>query len=179
MKATIVARYARLVASLPIVSALSRPAFEHLEHPVGDDEASDDVCGCEYDGHETDDPRQRVLVVEASDEHRTDDHDSVDRVRSGHERRVQERRHLRDHLEAEEDREREDRDLEDEQRSVTHRAMGRTASRLPPPWVGFGVPPPSRPTLPHEPLRVCVSSVPIRRTRVHPLLTPPAPPPCA
>ena len=58
---------------------------------------------------------QRVLVVDAGDEHRADDHDPVDRVRARHQRRVQQRRHLRDHLEAEEDREHEDRQLEDEQ----------------------------------------------------------------
>src|SRR5205823_10417614 len=46
--------------------------------------------------------------------------DAVDRVRPGHERRVQERRHLRDHLEAEEDREDEDRDLEYEKGVVAH-----------------------------------------------------------
>ena len=48
----------------------------------------------------------------ARDDHRADDHDPVDRVRARHQRRVQHRRHLRDHLEAEEDREHEHRHLE-------------------------------------------------------------------
>ena len=55
------------------------------------------------------------LCGEPEHEHRADDHDAVDRVRARHQRRVQHRRHLRDHLEAEEDREHEDRHLEDEQ----------------------------------------------------------------
>src|SRR5581483_3728540 len=46
--------------------------------------------------------------------------DPVDRVRARHQRRVQQCRHLRDHLEAEEDGEHEDRHLEDQQGVVTH-----------------------------------------------------------
>src|SRR2546423_7279139 len=122
MKATIVARYARSVAILLIALLRSAAALEHLEHPVGDDEAADDVRGGQHDGDEADHGRGRVLVTEPGDEHRADDHDPVDRVRPGHERRVQERRHLRDHLEAEEDRKHEDRHLEDEQQSVAHAA---------------------------------------------------------
>src|SRR6266850_2235778 len=128
-KVTIVARYARFVASLPTVVLHGRLALpEHLEHAIGDDEAADDVCRREHDGDEADDERERVLVAEAGDEHRSDNHDPVDRVRAGHQRRVQQRRHLRDHLEAEEDREDQDRQLEDEQRRVAHAA---TSSR----WV--------------------------------------------
>src|SRR5262249_47625192 len=94
--------------------------LEHFEHAVGDDEAADDVRRREHDCDEADDPRERALVRLAEHEHRADDDNAVDRVRPRHQRRVQQRRHLRDHLEAEEDREHEDRDLEDEQRVVTH-----------------------------------------------------------
>ena len=47
--------------------AASRRAalLEHLEHPVGDDEAADDVGRAEHDGDEADDPRQRVRVGRA------------------------------------------------------------------------------------------------------------------
>src|SRR5689334_1112424 len=41
-------------------------------------------------------------------------HDSVDRVRTRHQRRVQHRRHFRDHLETDEDGQHEDRDLADQ-----------------------------------------------------------------
>src|SRR5438105_3098677 len=120
MKATIVARYARSVATRPIVLLRRLAPLEHLEHSVGDDEAADDVRRRERHGDEADDRRQRVLVAEARDEHGPDDHDPVDRVRAGHQRGVEERRHLRDHLEAEEDREHEDRHLEDEQEAMAH-----------------------------------------------------------
>ncbi len=89
---------------------------EHLEHAIGDEEAADDVDRREHDGDE----RERLLetrVGRARDQHRPDEHDAVDRVRAGHERRVQERRHARDELEAEEDREREDRQAGDEARA--------------------------------------------------------------
>ena len=57
--------------------------------------------------------RERLLerrVGRAGDEHRADEDDAVDRVRPRHERRVQQRRHARDELEAEEDGEDEDGD---------------------------------------------------------------------
>src|SRR5262249_17868711 len=99
---------------------LLRPlaALEHLEHPVGDDEAADDVGGGEHDGDEAEDPGERALVGLAEHDHRADDHDAVDRVRPRHQRCVQQRRHLRDHLDPEEDREHEDGHLEDENRVV-------------------------------------------------------------
>ena len=62
------------------------------------------------------------MCGEPEHEHRADDHDPVDRVRPRHQRRVQQRRHLRDHLDPEEDREHEDRHLENQNRVVTHAA---------------------------------------------------------
>src|SRR5947209_15496682 len=94
--------------------------LEHLEHAVGHDEAADDVRGAEHDGEEAHDPHERPLVTDAEHEHRADDDDPVDRVRARHQRRVQQCRHLRDHLEAEKDGEHEDRHLEDQQGVVTH-----------------------------------------------------------
>src|SRR6266498_5696818 len=48
MKATIVTRYAKAIASALLIRPSSRP-FEHPEHPVGDDEAADDVHRPERD----------------------------------------------------------------------------------------------------------------------------------
>src|SRR6266542_2332115 len=116
MKATIVTRYARAIASALLIRPSSRP-FEHPEHPVGDDEAADDVHRPERDRCESDDANPRGLVREPRDDDRADQDDAVDRVRPGHERCVQHRRHLRDHLEADEDGEHEHRELDDDQRS--------------------------------------------------------------
>ena len=101
-----------------------RPPLEHLEHPVGDEPAADDVRGREHHRHEADGLRERV-VGEAEDDDRAHDDDAVDEVRPRHQRRVQHRRHLRDHLEAEERREHEDRQLDDE-REVGHAARLRS-----------------------------------------------------
>src|SRR6266540_6994945 len=57
-------------------------------------------------------------MVRAHDDDRADDHDPVDCVRARHERRVQQRRHLGDDLEADEGGEHEDRELGHE--LVTH-----------------------------------------------------------
>src|SRR5437764_1388992 len=65
MNATIVARYARSVATRPIVLLGRVAPLEHLEHAVGDDEAADDVGRGERHRDESDDRRQRVLVAEA------------------------------------------------------------------------------------------------------------------
>ena len=140
--------------------------LEHLEHPVGDDEAADDVRRPEHDREEADDPVEGVLVRRAEDDHRADDDDAVDGIGARHQRRVEQRRHLRDHLDAEEDREHEDRQLENEQRVVAHRAEplaaapNRPVDLDPPPWVGLAVPPPSRSTLPAKFAPVCDRTVP-------------------
>ena len=68
-------------------------------------------------------PVSRSGSAIAGDEQRADDDDAVDRVRARHQRRVQQRRHLRDHLDAEEDREHEDRQLDDELRVMAHAVL--------------------------------------------------------
>src|SRR5689334_3142043 len=83
------------------------PALEHLEHPVGDHVAADDVHRRERDGDERQDLRDGVGRLDG-DEHRADEDDAVDGVRARHQRRVQRRRDLRDDGEAAQDREDED-----------------------------------------------------------------------
>ena len=62
----VVAHGAYVPCRPPRVDRLRRLAFlEHLEHPVGDDEAADDVRRREHDGDEADHPRERVRVGEA------------------------------------------------------------------------------------------------------------------
>ena len=90
-----------------------RPALEHVEHPVGHEEAADHVHRPEDDRDEREDLLER-RVGGAGDDHRADEDDPVDRVRPRHERRVQERRHAADQLEAEQRGEREDREAGDE-----------------------------------------------------------------
>src|SRR4029077_20581609 len=81
--------------------------LEHREHPVGHDEAADDVRRAEHDRQEPED-RAEGATDRAGHEHRADDHDPVDRVRAAHQWGVQSRRHLRNDFEADEDREDED-----------------------------------------------------------------------
>ena len=59
---------------------------------------------------------QEGVVGLAEHDDRADDDDAVDEVRPRHQRRVQHRRHLRDHLDPEEDREHEDGQLDHEAR---------------------------------------------------------------
>ena len=87
-----------------------RLADEHAEHPVGDHEAADDVDRAEGDRDRADRLLERVVGVAEHDQAAEHD-DAVDRVGLRHQRRVQGRRHLRDHLEADEGGEHEDRDL--------------------------------------------------------------------
>src|SRR4029079_469086 len=64
----------------------------------------DHIRGAEDDREEP--KREPERTADGSrHEHRADDDDPVDRVRAGHERRVERRRDLRDDLEAHEDRE--------------------------------------------------------------------------
>src|SRR4029078_8053628 len=87
--------------------------LEHLEHPVGDEEAADDVDGAERDGDDEDDLVQRARLL--ADEHEAaEQHDAVDGVRAGHERRVQRVGHLGDDQEADEAGEHDDRELGDD-----------------------------------------------------------------
>src|SRR5207247_10095405 len=74
----------RSSTALPEGSPFFLPLLEHLQHAVRDDEAAHDVRGSQYYGDQPDDTGERGLVVEAGDEHRTDDDDAVDRVRPRH-----------------------------------------------------------------------------------------------
>src|SRR6185312_3241092 len=92
--------------------------FEHLQHPVGHEEATDDVDRAEHDRHGPGDLRERVRSFRTDHQQPAEQHDSVNRVGARHQRRVQHRRHLRDHLEADEHGEHEDRDLVDERHTA-------------------------------------------------------------
>src|SRR6266508_3540869 len=116
MKATIVTRYAKAIASL--LDIWPPASFEHSQHAVGDDESAHDIHRPEGDCDERDDADPRRQMRETGDDDRADEDDAVDRVRPRHERRVQHRRHLRDHLEADEDRQHQHRDLDDDQRGA-------------------------------------------------------------
>src|SRR5215213_10356687 len=89
------------------ISPASASSLEHLQHAVGDQEAADHV-----DRAEGDRDHEQELVEEAVDladqQQSAEQHDAVDRVGGGHQRRVQRVRHLRDHLEADERRQHED-----------------------------------------------------------------------
>src|SRR4051812_6760053 len=115
MKHAIGIRYSRFaVFWLTLRVGGLAPLLEHLEHAVGDDEAADDVRAREDHRQQRQQLHEPAVVRCARDDDRADDHDAVNRVRAGHQRRVQQRRYLRDHLEAEEDRQHQDRELGDE-----------------------------------------------------------------
>src|SRR5262249_29257663 len=71
-----------------------------------DQEAAHHVHRPEENRREAEHPRER-RVGTPQDQHRTHEHDAVDRIRPRHERRVKDHRHLGDDLIADEDRERE------------------------------------------------------------------------
>ncbi len=75
--------------------------LEHVEHPVGDDEAAHDVQGGEDDGEEAQGELGGTVRL-AQDEHGADEDDAVDGVAARHERGVQDARHLGDDLVAHE-----------------------------------------------------------------------------
>src|SRR5215207_5563243 len=91
-----------------------RLALEHLEHPVGDDVAADDVHRRERHCDERDRVAQRVIGGDR-DDHGADEHDAMDRVCARHQGRVERRRHLRDNRESAQDREDEDREVREQQ----------------------------------------------------------------
>src|SRR5439155_23572459 len=101
-------RYARAITVGSFFGRL--PALEHLEHAVGDDETSDHVGRGEDDRDQAEHDGHR-RVGSGGDEDGADQDDAVDRVGARHERRMQDGRHLRDDLEADEDREHEERQL--------------------------------------------------------------------
>src|SRR5579883_1235235 len=83
-------------------SGLARPAgLEHLQHPVGDDEAADDVArrGNDGDGSKY---RGKSRFVLARDHDRADHRDGIQCIGERHERRVQQRRNPANHVKADE-----------------------------------------------------------------------------
>src|SRR5258706_1868491 len=112
-------------------------AFEHLQHPVGDDEAADDVRRREDDGHETEDDGDRRVGARRY-EQRAHEDDAVDRVGARHQGRVEHGRHLGDDLDADKDREHEE--CEFVQQFAGHLAAAVTiclarSFTISPPWV--------------------------------------------
>ena len=73
---------------------------EHLQHAVGDHEAADHVDGRAGDGDAAED-RAELIEITARGDQRADQRDAGDGVGAGHERRVQQVRHLGDDLVAE------------------------------------------------------------------------------
>src|SRR5688500_14473112 len=108
----------------------SASSIEHLEHAVGDEETTDDVDRPEDDRDRPRELDQRGRTLGADDEQVARQHDPVDRFRERHQRGVQHRRHLRDHLETDEHRKDEDRDLIDQAHGAPPAVAGApTASR--------------------------------------------------
>src|SRR4051795_2313943 len=112
--------YSRSMTSLRLIALddFGLLALEHRQHPVGDEEAANDVDRAEDD---RDDEQQLVEeAVDRPDQQQAAEHDDpVDRVRAAHERRVQRVRHLRDDLEADERGQHEDRDLGQQIHQIT------------------------------------------------------------
>src|SRR5690349_4788981 len=94
---TMVSMVAASTSGLRLVGRLRRggSSLEHLEHPVGDHVAADDVHRRERDRDEAEDLADRIVRLDG-DEHRADEDDPVDRVRPRHQRRVEGRRDLAD-----------------------------------------------------------------------------------
>src|SRR5216683_1792419 len=112
-------------------------AFEHLQHPVGDDEAADDVRRREDYGQESEDDGDR-RVGGRRNEQRAHEDDAVDRVGARHQGRVEHRRHLGDDLDADKDRQHEERELVEQ--LAGHLAAAETicfarSLTISPPWV--------------------------------------------
>ena len=71
-------------------------SFEHPQHAISDYESANHIRRGTDDGDETKNCAYSV-VVRAGRHYRTNEGDAGDRVRRGHEGRVQERWHSRDH----------------------------------------------------------------------------------
>src|SRR6185312_10706088 len=93
-----------------------RPGLEHLQHPVGDQVSAGDVHRRERRRDEQQHVAQRA-VDRRGEQHDADQDDAVDGVGPGHQRRVQRRRHLADHLEADQQAEYEHRDVGEQHRA--------------------------------------------------------------
>ena len=81
--------------------------MEHLQHALGDQEATRHVDGCDQDRQRTEDHRG-IAQLTTDLQHAADDDDPADRVGDRHQRGVQRRSDVPDDLPADEDRENED-----------------------------------------------------------------------
>src|SRR6266540_2346898 len=151
MKRTAATMYATAIAESRRSSTwfVRRLFLEHLEHPVGDDESAEHVRRAEDDGDESEHMEQR-RVGSPGDEHRAEHDDAVNRVGSGHKRRVEHRRNARYHFVSDEDRH--DEDVNAEYQLLTHypvclrlrrtfpSAVMQTASMMSSPKLRFSLP---------------------------------------
>src|ERR1035437_2076689 len=96
-----------------LVGRNGRSSFEHLEHPIRDPVAANDVCSSEGHGHEGKHARQRDVRTGRQPD-RADKNDSVDRVGPGHEGRMKSGRDPADDFGAQQDRQDEDRQVLDQ-----------------------------------------------------------------
>jgi len=98
-----------------MAAVLLRAAFEHPQHAVGHQIPAHDVDRAERHGQESQDGHQVASGVAGHDEG-ADERDAGDRIGSGHERRVQDRRNLRNDLKADEHRQ--DEDVQSEEQAL-------------------------------------------------------------
>ncbi len=87
--------------------------FEHREHPVGDEVATDDVDGRQNEGCHAQ-PFRDSACIRADGENCADHGDSADGIGSTHQGRVELRRHFGNQLKAEKCGQNEDKEKEDE-----------------------------------------------------------------
>src|ERR1700728_518386 len=101
----------RLAGGVLLGGLRLRTRLEHVEHPVGDEEAADDVDRAEGDRDHEQRLAEGVQFGEPEQQQAAEQHDPVDRVGAAHQRRVQRVGHLGDHDETDEAREHEDREV--------------------------------------------------------------------
>jgi len=80
-----------------MIDPSSGPSLEHFQHPLGDDIAADHVTGRQQHRDKADD-QLGGGIGHAQNHHGADQNDAVNEVRPGHQRRMQNRRHPRNHL---------------------------------------------------------------------------------
>src|SRR5882724_8765966 len=118
MNRTPATRYRR-AEMLAFMARCSFLLLVHRQHPLGDQEAAEDVDGSEHQRNEAQraSPDRAVVIPgqrDADREQRADDNDRGDGVGHRHQRRMQRRRHRPDHVVADEHRQHENRQPEHE-----------------------------------------------------------------
>src|SRR5499427_2729283 len=109
MKSRLATRYASDRTVVIIARSPSLP--EHAQHSLRDEEPARDVDRREQDGDAAQRQRPRSAAVQR--QHAADDDDAADRVGDAHQRRVQRRRDVPDHVPADHARQQEDRQVLD------------------------------------------------------------------